>query len=387
VTADRPAPDSLAALRALCTALPSGDAAAEAACLARQASLTKPPGSLGRLEALAGWLARWQGRAMPRLEQVDVVVFAGNHGVVAHGVSPYPAAVTAAMVANFAAGGAAINQLARAAGARLAVHALSLDRPCGDITRERALDEAAFLDAVAAGWRAVPAGCDLLCLGEMGIGNTTAAAALCAGLFGGTAAAWVGRGTGVDDAGLARKVAAVAAALSRHRGVAGEGAAPLAVETGGAGSGARGDALDAAASLGGRELAAILGAALAARHGGVPVLLDGFVCTAAAAPLARMAAGGLDHAALAHVSAEAGHRALAAALGMAPLLDLGMRLGEGSGAALAVPLLRGALACHTGMATFAEAGVPGRDGDAPASGAGKAGGGEAAEGSGAAGAR
>jgi nicotinate-nucleotide--dimethylbenzimidazole phosphoribosyltransferase len=377
-------PASLAALRALCLHLPAGDASAEAACLARQASLTKPPRSLGRLEALAGWLARWQGRAMPRLDQVDVVVFAGNHGVVAHGVSPYPAAVTAAMVGNFAAGGAAINQLARAAGARLAVHALTLDRPCGDITRERALDEAEFLDAVATGWQAVPAGCDLLCLGEMGIGNTTAAAALCAGLLGGAATAWVGRGTGVDDSGLARKAAAVAAAVTRHRGEHGAGAAG----DGAAGDGAVGDArsavarqsdagasvadgeaLDAAASLGGRELAAILGAALAARHRGVPVLLDGFVCTAAAAPLARMAAGGLDHAMLAHVSAEAGHRALAAALGMAPLLDLGLRLGEGSGAALAVPLLRAALACHAGMATFAEAGVPERDSDAAASGA------------------
>jgi len=176
----------------------------------------------------------------------------------------------------------------------------------------------------------------------------------------------------------------VAAAVTRHRGEHGAGAAG----DGAAGDGAVGDArsavarqsdagasvadgeaLDAAASLGGRELAAILGAALAARHRGVPVLLDGFVCTAAAAPLARMAAGGLDHAMLAHVSAEAGHRALAAALGMAPLLDLGLRLGEGSGAALAVPLLRAALACHAGMATFAEAGVPERDSDAAASGA------------------
>ncbi len=381
-----PPPASLVELRALCAHLPAGDAAAEAACLARQESLTKPPGSLGRLEALAGWLARWQGRAMPRLDQVDVVVFAGNHGVAAHGVSPYPAEVTAAMVGNFASGGAAINQLARAAGAGLAVRALSLDRPCGDITRERALGETAFLDAVAAGWEAVPAGCDLLCLGEMGIGNTTAAAALCAGLFCGPPASWVGRGTGVDDAGLARKVAAVAAALARHRGggvaeddvagddvagdnVSADGVAPLDDD----GARAGGDALDAAASLGGRELAAILGAALAARHAGVPVLLDGFVCTAAAAPLARMAAGGLDHAVLAHVSAEAGHRALAAALGMAPLLDLGMRLGEGSGAALAVPLLRGALACHAGMATFAEAGVPGREGEAAGGGAGAAG--------------
>ena len=333
-------PTTLAALRALCTALPEGDSAAESACLARQATLTKPPGSLGRLESLAAWLARWQGRALPRLDRVDILVFAGNHGVTAHGVSPYPPAVTAAMVANFASGGAAINQLAAAAGARLAVHPLSLDHPSADITLAPALDESAFLDAVAAGWRALPPDRDVCCLGAPGIGNPPAAAALSAALLGGAAHDWTGRGTGDDDAGLARKTAAVAAALARHR------AAPS------------GDPLSAAASLGGRELAAILGATLAARHHGVPVLLDGFVCTAAAAPLARMAPGGLAHATLAHVSAEAAHRNLAAALGLSPLLDLGLRLGEASGAALAVPLLRAAVACHAGMATFAEAGVP-----------------------------
>jgi nicotinate-nucleotide--dimethylbenzimidazole phosphoribosyltransferase len=327
-----------AALRRACLDLPAGDDAAEAAVRARQAQLTKPPGSLGRLEDIAAWLARWQGRAMPRLDAVHVLVFAGNHGVTAQGVSPYPSAVTAQMVANFAAGGAAINQLARAAGATLTVHPLALDEPTADFTQSPAMDEAGFLGAVRAGAAAVPAGCDLLCLGEMGIGNTTAAAAICAALFGGGGARWAGRGTGLDDAGLARKAAVVDRALDRH-------AAALA------------DPLAVASALGGRELAAILGATLAARLAGVPVLLDGFVCTAAAAPLARLAPGALDHALLSHVSAEAGHRALAAALGLAPLLDLDMRLGEASGAVLAVLLARAALACHAGMATFAEAGV------------------------------
>jgi nicotinate-nucleotide--dimethylbenzimidazole phosphoribosyltransferase len=327
-----------AALRRACLDLPSGDDAAEAAVRGRQAQLTKPPGSLGRLEDIAAWLARWQGRAMPRLESVHVLVFAGNHGVTAQGVSPYPSAVTAQMVANFAAGGAAINQLARAAGATLTVHPLALDEPTADFTQAPALDGAAFLAAVRAGAAAVPAGCDLLCLGEMGIGNTTAAAAICAALFGGGGARWAGRGTGLDDAGVARKAEVVDRALDRH--------AP-----------ALADPLAVAAALGGRELAAILGATLAARLAGVPVLLDGFVCTAAAAPLARLAPGGLDHALLSHVSAEAGHRALASALGLVPLLDLDMRLGEASGAALAVMLARAALACHAGMATFAEAGV------------------------------
>ncbi len=362
-------PATMAQLRERCATPPPGDVAAEAACLARQTTLTKPPGSLGRLETLAGWLARWQGRATPRLDRVDILVFAGNHGVAARGVSPYPASVTAAMVANFAAGGAAINQIARLGAARLAVHPLALETPTADIVDAPALDHAEFLDCVAHGWRAVDPSCDLLCLGEMGIGNTTVAAALCGGLFG-DPASWVGRGTGVDDAGLARKTAAVSAAVARYRSARPQPGTspnpePATALRNGAGQGAApatGDPLDAAASLGGRELAAILGATLAARHLGIPALLDGFVCTAAAAPLACLAPGGLDHAALAHVSAEAGHRALAARLGLAPLLDLGMRLGEGSGAALAVPLLRAAVACHTEMATFAEAGVPGAAG-------------------------
>jgi len=328
-------------LLAACRHPRAGDDAAAAAVAARQATLTKPPGSLGRLEELAAWLARWQHRDMPRLDRVEILVFAGNHGVTRQGVSPYPREVTAQMVANFAAGGAAINQLARNAGAELRVIALALDTPTADFTQAPALTEAEFLDAVAIGHDAVRPGTDLLCLGEMGIGNTTVAAALAAGLFGGQGADWAGRGTGVDDAGLERKRHAVDAGLARHAAVL-----P--------------DRLRTASHLGGRELAAILGAVLAARHLGVPVLLDGFVCTAAAAPLALLADGGLDHATLAHVSAEAGHRRLAAALSMTALLDLGMRLGEASGAALAVPLLRGALACHAGMASFDEAGVTDR---------------------------
>jgi nicotinate-nucleotide--dimethylbenzimidazole phosphoribosyltransferase len=327
-------------IRRACRDLPPGDAAAAAAVRARQATLTKPSGSLGRLEELAEWVARWQGRAVPALDRVAILVFAGNHGVVAQGVSPYPPEVTAQMVANFAAGGAAINQLARVAGARLDVVPVEVATPTRDMTTAPAMDEAEFAAAVGAGFRAVVPGTDLLALGDMGIGNTTAAAALTAGLFGGDGARWAGRGTGLDAAGLARKQAVVDAALARH----GEAGDPLAV----------------AASLGGRELAAILGATLAARLHGIPVLLDGFVCTAAAAPLARLAPGALDHTRIAHRSAEAGHRALAAALGQEPLLDLGMRLGEASGAALAIPLLRAALACHAGMASFAEAGVQDR---------------------------
>jgi len=332
---------SLAALRAAALAPPPGDEAAAAAVATRQAQLTKPPGSLGRLEAMVAWLARWQRRPMPRLERVQVLVFAGNHGVAARGVSPYPPTVTAQMVANFAAGGAAINQIATLAGAELRVVPLDLDRPTADITEAPAMTEAGFLDALATGAAAVPPETDLLCLGEMGIANTTAGAALAAALFGGSGADWAGRGTGVDAAGLSRKQAVVDAALARHPE-------------------ARRDPLEAARRLGGRELAAILGATLEARHRGIPVLLDGFAGTTAAAPLALLAPGGLDHAQVGHVSAEAGHPRLLAALEREALLDLGMRLGEASGAALAVPLLRAALACHAGMATFAEAGVTDR---------------------------
>jgi nicotinate-nucleotide--dimethylbenzimidazole phosphoribosyltransferase len=329
-----------AELRDACRDLPPGSTRAEASVRARQLVLTKPPGSLGRLEELAAWLGSWQDRDTPRLDRVEIIVFAGNHGVTAQGVSPYPAEVTGQMVGNFAAGGAAINQLAGVAQAKLQVVPL-LNTPTADFTVAPALDDAAFLQAVSDGYDTVGAGTDLLCLGEMGIGNTTAAAAIAAALFGGGGARWAGRGTGIDDAGLARKVAAIDAGLLRH-------AAVLA------------DPLRVAAALGGYELAAILGATLAARHQSVPVLLDGFVCTAAVTPLARFTPGALDHAEISHVSAEAGHRGLAEALGKAPLLDLGMRLGEASGAAVAVLVLRAALACHLGMATFEQAGVTGR---------------------------
>jgi len=329
---------SLQELRVAATTLPGGDEAAAEAVARRQETLTKPRGSLGRLETAVAWLARWQRRDMPRLDRVKVVVFAGSHGVTAQGVSAYPAEVTGQMVQNFMAGGAAINQLSRVAGAELAVIPLEVDRPTADLTREPAMDEADFLAAVGAGWETVDRDCDLICFGEMGIGNTTAAAAISAALFGGETAAWTGRGTGVDDAGLKRKIAAVDRALARH-------------------ADRIGDPLGLACALGGRELAAILGGTLAARQLGVPVLLDGFVCTASAAPLSKLHAAGLAHTLAAHVSAEAGHRGLLEALGLQPLLDLGMRLGEGSGACLAVNILRSALECHRGMASFSEAGV------------------------------
>jgi nicotinate-nucleotide--dimethylbenzimidazole phosphoribosyltransferase len=329
---------TLAEFHDLLKRLPASDDAAANAAEARNAQLTKPPAALGRLEELAIWYAGWRGDARPRLEAPQIIVFAGNHGVTARGVSAFPAEVTAQMVLNFQSGGAAINQLARAFGARLDVIALSLETPTADFTAGPAMSEAEVVAALAAGWGAVDPAADLLVTGEMGIGNTTAAAALAHALFGGRAHDWTGRGTGVDDAGLALKAQVVS------EGLAANPQAGL-------------DPLEALRCLGGRELAAMAGAIARARAERIPVILDGFICTAAAACLERAAAGALDHAVAGHVSAEAAHGALLERLGKAPLLSLGMRLGEGSGAALAIGVLKGAIACHSGMATFAEAGV------------------------------
>lgn len=333
-----PAFETMATLREACANLPVGNEDAASQALARQGTLTKPQGSLGRLEDLAVWLARWQGKAIPTLEKVEVLVFAGSHGITRRGVSAFPAEVTAQMVANFAAGRAAINQLAKAAGAELKVIALEVERPTADFTEAPAMSEAEFLKAVSTGYEALSAGTQLLCIGEMGIGNTTTAAAVAAALFGGDGTDWVGRGTGVDDAGLKRKADVVNAAIARH------------------GDALR-DPLEALRRVGGRELAAMFGAALAARHKGAAVLVDGFVSTAAVAPLGLLATGGLNHAQAAHRSAEAGHARLLEKIGLSPILEMRMRLGEASGACLAVNILRSAAACHGGMATFADAGV------------------------------
>ena len=322
------------------TALPRPDAQARAAAEARNGQLTKPPGALGRLEDLALWYAAWRGEARPELRAPQILVFAGNHGVTARGVSAFPAAVTAQMVANFEAGGAAINQLARCFGASMSVHALRLDEPTRDFTSEAAMTPAELAGALSTGWNAVDPHADLVVTGEMGIGNTTPAAAIAAALYGGDAASWIGRGTGVDDAGLLRKAEVVGEGLQRH-------AAALS------------DPLEVLRCLGGRELAAMAGAIARARSLSIPVILDGFICTASASVLERLVPGALDHAVAGHVSQEPGHARLLKALNKEPLLQLGLRLGEGTGAALAIGVLQGAIACHSGMASFAEAGISG----------------------------
>lgn len=331
-------PRSFADIRALLRKLPPPAEDCAAAARARQAELTKPAGSLGRLEEIAEFFAAWQGRPMPSLDHPLVLVFAGNHGVVARGVSAYPASVTQAMVANFASGGAAINQICAVFDLDLNVVALDLDKPTRDCTAAAAMSEAETAAAFARGAAAVPDGADLVAIGEMGIGNTTSAAAIYAALYGGKAGFWAGRGTGLDDPGLKRKIAAIEAALALHRD-------------------ALGDPLEALRRVGGFEIAAMAGAIVAARIRRAPVLIDGYVACAAAAVLHAQDKNAIAHCLAGHVAAEGAHAEVLRRLGKRPLIDFGMRLGEASGAALAAGLVKAALACHRGMATFAEASV------------------------------
>ncbi len=334
-------PTSFADIRHLLTELPGPAEACVAAVRERQAQLTKPLGSLGRLEDIVAFLAAWQGQPNPTLAQPLVLIFAGNHGIVARGVSAYPASVTRAMVENFQAGGAAINQICSSFGLGLKIVELDLDRPTEDFTQAPAMEEEAAVAAFARGMAAVAPGSDLICIGEMGIGNSTSAAAIYYALYGGEAAHWVGRGTGIDDLRLACKIDTVEAGVANHKDWLG-------------------DPFEVLRRLGGREIAAMAGAIVAARLARVPVLLDGYIACAAAAVLNAAAAHAIDHCLAAHVSADGAHGDVLARLGKEPLLDLRLRLGEGSGAALAAGVMKAALACHADMATFAEAQVAGK---------------------------
>ncbi len=330
-------------IRNLMHMLPEADTQAVAAVRLRDRELTKPPGSLGRLETIVEWVAAWQGKGQPRIDRPLVCIFAGNHGVVAQGVSAFPASVTQAMLENFSAGGAAINQICASFDLGLKVFDLALDLPTGDITVGPALDEKSCVATMAFGMEAISGGADLLVLGEMGIGNTTPAAAIYTALYGGKARDWAGRGTGVDEDGYNRKVLAIATALDTHQGHLKD---PLEVLT----------------RLGGREIAAMAGAILAARLQRIPVVLDGFVVGAAAAVLHAMDPTALDHCVAGHVSPEGGHRTALERMGLEPILDLRMRLGEGSGGALAAGIIKAAVATHQGMATFDQAGVAKKSG-------------------------
>lgn len=323
--------------RVLLRELPGPDTAALVAARDRDRQLTKPPGALGRLEEIAMWLAAWTGRP-PAVNRPLVAIFAGNHGVTKHGITPYPSSVTQQMVENFAAGGAAINQICATYDLGLKIFDLALDYPTGDITCEAALSERDCAATMAFGMEAIAGGTDLLCIGEMGIGNTTIAAAIHLALYGGTAEEWVGPGTGSEGEVLRRKVEAVKTAVEFHKGHLD-------------------DPLEILRRLGGREIAAMAGAILAARMQKIPVLIDGYVATSAAAILKAANPSALDHCLIGHVSGEPGHLKSIEKLGKTPLLALGMRLGEGTGAALAAGIVKAAAACHSGMATFAAAGV------------------------------
>lgn len=344
--AGTPAPLSQSALpfddiRALLARLQGPDEAAAAAVREREAQLVKPAGALGRLEEISEWLASWQGKATPTVDRPMVAIFAGSHGIAERGVSAFPASVTRQMLDAFAHGHAAINQICSTFGLGLKVYDLASDRPTPDFTKGPAMSEQECAATMAYGMEAIAGGVDLLVVGEMGIGNTTVASTIAAALFGGDPAAWVGRGTGVDEEGVKRKVATVEAALATH-------------------AGHLGDPFETLRRVGGREIAAMAGAILAARLERVPVVIDGFVASAAAAVLHALDASALAHCVAGHRSAETAHKKLLQRLELPPLLDLGMRLGEGSGGALSVGLIKAAVACHTGMATFAEAAVSGK---------------------------
>lgn len=345
----------------LCAPVAQIDEKARREALARQARLTKPPGSLGRLEALATGLAAMQGRGRPGADRVRIAVFAADHGVAARGISAFPQSVTAEMVRNFARGGAAISVLARALGANLEVIDLGtlsgsaaisgvVDSRLGpgtaDLSTGAAMSGEQLSGALSAGRdaveRAVEAGDELFIGGEMGIGNTTAATAVACALLGAEPEELAGPGTGLDAGGVARKAAVIREALETHEG-------HLEVLT------------EVLRRLGGFEIVALSGAFVACGQKGLPALVDGFIAGVAALAAVRLHPGLEGWLLFSHVSAEPGHRSVVDALGAEPLLDLGMRLGEASGAAVAVPLLRLACALHNGMATFDEAGVSEKD--------------------------
>jgi nicotinate-nucleotide--dimethylbenzimidazole phosphoribosyltransferase len=324
-------------------ALPSGDPAAENAARSRQQNLTKPEGSLGRLEEVACWMARWQSRPQPRADVIRAVVFASDHGVAAQGVSAFPQAVTAQMVQNFERGGAAINVLCRALSIELSIENLSVGTPTGDLSIEPAMDRESFIEAFNVGYKSIHPEADLYVFGEMGIGNTTSAAAIYAAILGGPGSQWAGPGSGVDESGVRRKALVIDRALSNH-------------------GTHLNDPLEAARRLGGREIAALAGAILRARHESIPVVIDGFIVGSALAVLWALDKRITQHCIAGHVSAEPAHRLALQALELKPLLSLDMRLGEGSGAAVATAQIKLAIALHNEMSTFEEASVSRRGG-------------------------
>jgi nicotinate-nucleotide--dimethylbenzimidazole phosphoribosyltransferase len=323
-------------LRARLAQLPGHDPTAADAVHQRAANLLRPSGALAWLDEIAAWVAGWQRTATPAVDRPAALIFAGDHGVAAATkVSAYPTGITQALFDAYREGRSTIAAFAKIAGASVSAVDVGIGRPTGDIRYEPALSDDRFDEIVGVAFEAVDAlDCDLLVVGEIGIGNTTPSAAIAASLAGGETAAWVGRGTGVDDEGLARKRSAVQESVRRIAGIT--------------------DPIEILREVGGSELVAIAAATVAARHRSIPVVLDGYVVTAAVLPLVMVNPSALDHCMVGHCSTEPGHRKLLERLDKRPLLDLDMRLGEGSGAMAAVPLIAMACAGVTSVPTYDE---------------------------------
>ena len=304
----------------------------------RQDNLTKPLGSLGKLEKYAIWMAGWQKKEKPTINNFQCLVFAGNHGVAKKNVSAYPPEVTEQMVKNFKNGGAAINQLCKLSNIKLSVIPINLEKPTKDFSEEKAMNLNETFSAMKLGYNSVPKKCDLLLLGEMGISNTTSATAIACALFNSSVKKWTGLGTGVSERNLKNKISVIQKGLRLH------GKKFHSV-------------VEILSCFGGREMAAIVGSVIAARVRGIPILLDGFVSTASAATLTIFNKNILEHCLISHLSSEPGHKGIILKLKKEPILDLNMRLGEATGGAVASLIIKAALVTHNKMTTFSEAGV------------------------------
>ena len=303
-----------------------------------QNSLTKPKGSLGKLEKYAIWMAGWQKKKKPTMNNFQCLVFVGNHGIAKKNVSAYPSEVTKQMVKNFKNGGAAINQLCDLSNIALSVIPINLDKPTKDFSEEKAMNLSETLSAMQLGYNSVPKKCDLLILGEMGISNTTSATAISCALFNTPVKKWTGLGTGISAKTLKNKISIIKKGLKLH--------------------GKKFDSvIEILSCYGGREMAAIAGSVIAARVRGIPILLDGFVSTASAATLTIFDKNFLEHCLISHLSSEPGHKGIILKLKKEPILDLNMKLGEASGGAVAALIIKAALVTHNKMATFSQAGV------------------------------
>ena len=330
---------SLDQIRELLGDLPVSNNGAMSAAKIREAKLLKRPGALGRIEELAEWLCGWQGHHPPTKDRCQIAVFVGSHGIVAEEGSAFSHAMNEQTVEGFTQGTAATNQLCQMHGYELKIYEVAVEIPTRNFLKQPAMEDDECAEAIAFGMSAVEDGVDILCLGEMGSGNTLSAAAICQGLYGQTAEFWIGANVGTERR-----------ATTNYIRMAGEGVAKY--------EGCMTDALEVLRHLGGRELAAIAGAIIGARLNRIPIVLDGYACTAAAAVLQVFNPTALDHCVVGHVSAEEGHTKLLALLKKDALLNLGIGLGEGVGATLAVSILQAAVACHTGMGSFDQLRMP-----------------------------